>query len=131
MAARRTALLIRCTADEAATIRRSSRSEHRTVSGCLMHLLERSLWIEEKFAKGFAPTRVAEGKTQLSRVKGGRTGILLRCSAEEAARIRKAAARRNMSISAFVLFSFYRHQRAQQQLEMQRQLQQRAHDTIS
>lgn len=104
----RTALHIRCSTAQAAKIREGARAEHRSISGYLLNLLEASLWIDEKFGKGLTPSSHTE-VVHSSRVKGGRTGILLRCSGDEAARIRRGAARRKMSISRFVLLACAGH----------------------
>jgi len=102
----RTALLIRCSTEEAARVHAQALTEHRSVSGCLLHILERSLRIEENYAAslthGFVDARARDFR--LSRAKISRTAMLLRCSAEEARRIRVAAKRRKMSISELVVF---------------------------
>jgi hypothetical protein len=114
----RTALLIRCTKEEALTLHQQARQEHRSVSGCLLHMLERSLWIEEQFGVGLSESFLVERARLMKRVRprDSRTAILLRCSQDQAARIRKAAAVRKMSISGFVLFSLFRQWNAAQQV---------------
>jgi hypothetical protein len=114
----RTALLIRCSKEEAARLRGQARAEHRSVSGCLLNVLERSLRIEEKYAVGY---RAQSGATapalaKVSRFADSRAELFLRCSQSEAERIRGAAKRRNMSISRFVIFCLQRHWKAMQEI---------------
>jgi len=108
----RTALLLRCTKPEAALIREQAAAETRSVSGCVWRMLERSLWIEEKFAAGLRPANSWRGPSRRRRAADERAAVLLRCSEEQAERVRRAAARRKMSISAFALFSIRRCWRA-------------------
>ena len=106
----RTALLIRCTKQDLEGIHEQAQEEYRSVGGCLLHMLERSLWIEESFGRGLGPVYLAKrAMAKTVRPKGQRAAILLRCSEEVAERIRQAARRRKMSISGFVLFSLHRH----------------------
>lgn len=107
----RAALLIRCSQQDADALRLQAQSEHRTVSGCLLNILERRLRIEEKFARGISGSFGEKGAldSRLSRPRTNRTALLLRCSTEEADRIRAAAWKRQMSISNFVVFSLQRH----------------------
>jgi uncharacterized protein (DUF1778 family) len=108
----RTALLIRCTKDEADAIRLGAAREYRTIGGYLMRILHRSLWIEEKFRPGvtdaFLKSRATRFRDEFA-LGTARTATLLRCSIADADRIRKAASRRDMSISDFVRLSLRRH----------------------
>ena len=110
----RTALLIRCSQDEAAAVRAQAVAERRTISGCLLSILERSLWIEEKYARGLTASFLENQARdlRLSRQAANRTAILLRCAVKEATRIRTVAHSRGMSISEFVVFSLWRHWKA-------------------
>jgi uncharacterized protein (DUF1778 family) len=113
----RAALLIRCSREEAAAIRNQAAAEHRSVSGCMLYVLERSASLEERFAP--APRLYAAAQRAASRAAQQpheRAALLLRCTSQQAQRIRAVAARRGMSISQFVLFSFHRHWRALQDL---------------
>lgn len=108
---KRTALLIRCTNEEAQTIRAQAWAEFRTVSSYVLYILHRGLALEEKlFAlspyRYFSLNRV-HARTP-SRAHGPRTAVLIRCSVEEAARVRLAASRRELSISRFVLQVLHR-----------------------
>lgn len=107
----RTALLIRCSKEEADILRAQAAGEHRTISGCILNILERSLWIEEQYAHGvtqaFLENQAREFR--LAHRLHDRTSMLLRCSNAEADRIRAVAWNRGMSISEFAAFSFWRH----------------------
>jgi hypothetical protein len=48
----RTALLIRCSKDEADRVRAQAAAEHRTISGCIVNILERSVRIDQDYARG-------------------------------------------------------------------------------
>lgn len=105
----RTSLTIRCSKAEAAVLRNQARAENRTVSGCLWNILERILQIEEKLPGPLTSLVHAEALMPSARP---RTKILFRCSREQADRIRRAAARRQASISKFVVFALRRHWKA-------------------
>jgi uncharacterized protein (DUF1778 family) len=105
---RRTSLLVRCSPEDAKAIHAEALAQHRSVSGYLLCVLERSIWIE---GKSLANLPYAM-KISLSPSPEGRTAIHLRCTAEEADRIRMAAKRRLSSISSFVVFSLHRHWKA-------------------
>lgn len=107
----RTALLIRCSAREAARTREDAAAERRSVSAYVLTIVVRSLEAEQALSarlrnslhswnRNLSQTRV--------RMPGPRTAILVRCSIDEAARIRAAAARREITISGFVLHSLRR-----------------------
>lgn len=108
----RTSLLIRCSPQDAQTIHAEGLAQHRSVSGYLLNVLERSIWIEERsqvglpYAIKIAPPDTSEG----------RTAIHLRCTVEQANGIRGAAKRRLSSISSFVVFSLRRQWRAAEQV---------------
>jgi hypothetical protein len=93
----RSALHVTCTVAEAATIRLQAKNERRSMSAYVLQLVMAVVPLEERFG-GFAsnrrPTRVRTGR---------RTSLLIRCSSEEAKRIRSAASLRQMTISSFVL----------------------------
>jgi uncharacterized protein (DUF1778 family) len=117
MAGDRTSFIIRCSQEEAAMIRSQAATERRSVSACLLNILDRSLWIEEHYAAGltgsFVPPPLRGGTA------GGtvsKTAIQLYCSVEELARIRQAAVQRCLSINRFILFSLRRHWRAVENL---------------
>ena len=72
----------------------------------MLYVLERSFSVEDK-----VPPLARERQGQLmgiQRYQNPRTAIQLCCTAEQAARIRRYAASRELSISAFVVFSLRR-----------------------
>jgi hypothetical protein len=111
-ASRRTSILLRCSPEAAARIRYHAAREHRTVAGYLLFILERNLDIEEKYHDGYTPFMVAQVRDEQNGEKEERTAIHLRCSVEQANRIRRAAARRQLSISKFIVFALERSWRA-------------------
>lgn len=113
----RTALTIRCSQEEAAILRSQASTEHRSLSGCLLNILERILDFEEGYPGEL--TNLIHAAALIPPPKP-RTKILLRCSAEQAHRIRRAAIRRNTSISKFVVFSLRRHWKAREALQPRR-----------
>ena len=86
-------------------IRREAEAERRTVSGYLLSILDRAVRLEEslfsKMVRYNALNRVLMRVPKIA--PGPRAALLLRCSAEEADRIRRAARRREISISNFVI----------------------------
>ena len=106
----RTSLLIRLSHQDAARIHKDASSEHRSLSGYLLNVLERSFVIEQKLAHGAsAPMLSRQARATLGQQsKKLHTAVHLRCTVEEAARIREYAGRRQLSISDFVVFSLRR-----------------------
>lgn len=103
----RASLIVRCSREDAARLRSEASSEHRSLSGYLIRILEHSIAVEDKFTP-MSDQRFLE--TQARSVLGtghkhARTAVHLRCTADEAERIRQCAARRRLSISDFVVFS--------------------------
>jgi predicted HicB family RNase H-like nuclease len=101
----RTSFLLRCSDSAAETIREKAKQSRRSISGYVLGVLDRSLHMEEILAARTArPNEVAgtSGRV-LVRETGAETAILVRCTAAEADRVRAAAKRRDMSISAFVM----------------------------
>lgn len=104
--AQRTALLIRCSVEEARKIRAEAELETRTVSGYVLNIMARALRIDDKLAAIIHDSNLNRTLARLPlRVPGPRTAILVRCSMDEAKKIRAAAARRDATISGFVLHS--------------------------
>lgn len=110
MKSNRTSLLIRLSHADAARIRKEAATEHRSLSGYLLHVLERSFSIEQKFALDASAAMLSlQARSILGeQVKALHTAVHLRCTVDEAARIRKYAARRHLSISDLVVFSLRR-----------------------
>ena len=105
----RTSLLIRCSHEDAARIHSDASFEHRSLSGYLLHVLERSFWIEDRVAKGLTRSvLLAHAQSIKSERKKVRTAVHLRCKLEQGEKVREYAARRGMSISDFVVFSLRR-----------------------
>jgi len=101
-----TSLIVRCSREDAARIRKEASSGHRSLSGYLLYVLERTFYIEDR-----VPPLALARQAQLMgahRYQNPRTAIQLCCTVEQAARIRQYAARRELSISAFVVFSLRR-----------------------
>lgn len=107
----RASIIFRCSPEYAAKIRHLAALNRRTVAGYLLSILDRSLSLDEKYHDGYTPLMIAQGR-DLRAPLGIRTAIHLRCSTEEANRIRRASARRQMSISRFIVFSLERSWRA-------------------
>lgn len=120
----RTALLIRCSEDEAKRIRTESAKERRTVSAYVANIMAKAVAMEILLLGKL--TRYRVGNSVLSRcvltVPGPRTALLVRCSANEADAIREAAKRREMPINAFVLQSIQRVWTVQDRIAIQRNL---------
>ena len=116
----RTSLLIRLSREDAARIRREASSEYRSLNGYLLRRLERSIQIEETFGTGHLKSLLAKRDPEIIGLqdKRFRTAVHLRCTVEEAAKIREYAAKRHLSISDFVVFSIQRSWRAVDQLRL-------------
>jgi len=101
----RTALLIRCSTDEANRIRMEAEKERRSVCGYVLNIMTRAVDTEDRLFTKL--TNYRSMNAVLSRRAmigaGTRTAILVRCSVSEADRIRGAAKRREIPINAFVL----------------------------
>jgi hypothetical protein len=78
--------------------------ERRTVSGYVLNIVLRSVGVEERF---FARV-IRLGPLPFSRPAGPRTCLLIRCSEEEAKRIRQVAKRRQMTMCGYVLYCLER-----------------------
>lgn len=116
----RTALTVRCSQQDAKALHMQAASEHRSISGCLLNVLDRYLAMEEGLVHGL-PDSLLEKKAREFRLLGpGEAGarILLRCFSDEANRIRAAAAKRQMGVSNFIVFCLRRHWQARLQLNL-------------
>jgi uncharacterized protein (DUF1778 family) len=107
----RTSLILRCSQEHADKIRQHAAAEHRHVAGYILRLLEGNLRIEETYDDRFTLAMVRETLEERTRA-ANQTAIHVRCTTEQAARIRKAAARRELSISKFIVFAIERSWRA-------------------
>jgi predicted HicB family RNase H-like nuclease len=101
----RTALLIRCTTEEAGRIRIEADKQRRTISAYVLQIMARAVEVEDRLFASM--NRYSTLNQALSRraaiAPGPRTAILVRCEDTEADRIREAAHRRDIAINAFVL----------------------------
>lgn len=106
----RGALLIRCSQEEADTIRWEARREYRSISAYVLYILQRTLQFEQRLFSAMGHSQAMNRVLALTPLRpvGPRTAILLRCSAREAQAIRLAASRRGIPISSFVLHSLRR-----------------------
>ena len=106
----RTSLLIRLSREDAARIREEASYEYRSLSGYLLHVLESSFWIEERVVRGANKSLLSMQAREVvgAQDKKLHTAVHLRCTVEQAARVREHAARRQLSISDFVVFSLRR-----------------------
>ena len=107
----RASIIFRCSPEQAAKVRHLAATNRRTVAGYLLSVLDRNLTLEERYHEGYTPYMAAQSR-EFRAPFGPRTAIHLRCSSEEANRIRRAATRRQMSISRFIIFSLERSWRA-------------------
>jgi hypothetical protein len=100
----RTALLIRCSVHEADKIRAESRKAQRTIGGYVLPLVLKAVTGDDQIFSKLEYFRPTERSSRLSSSSFiPRTAILVRCSVEEAERVRQAAHRRSIPINAFVL----------------------------
>jgi uncharacterized protein (DUF1778 family) len=101
----RTALLIRCSTEEAERIRIEAQKERRTLSGYVLNAMTRTLQFEDKLLSKLTDYRSMNSVVSRRALvaPGPRTALLVRCSIAEAERIREAARRREIPINAFVL----------------------------
>jgi hypothetical protein len=99
----RSSIIVRCSLEDAARIHNEAASEHRSLSGYLLYVLQRSIYIDDK-----VPESVLVLQAPFFKMRPRRTAVHLRCTADEASRIRKYAARRRLSLSDFVVFSLRR-----------------------
>src|SRR5262245_57617303 len=96
----RTAFLISCSEGEAARIRTRAQYDFRGISAYVLNIVLRAVERDEKLLGQF---HKLSPLPTLIRVPGRRTAVLLRCSDEQASRIRIAARRRSTTISGFIL----------------------------
>jgi hypothetical protein len=114
----RTQLLLHCTVEEAEQVRRRARDEYRGVSAYMLRLAMRVVEFDERIALDLGQYRAAMilRKDAKREVKDPRTTMLLRCSSEEAQRIRAAAKRRDVTVSEYVFRHLRRSWRVAEQM---------------
>ena len=121
--ASRSALLIRCSASEATRIRSNAQTEDRTISGYVLHVLRKAWPIEERVRENLELVRSLNLRTaEIAAVRpaekaGSRTALLIRCTMEEAIRIRATARRKHMTLSGYVLDALARNWRIHDHLQ--------------
>ena len=121
----RNALLIRCSEIEAGRIRSAARAEDRTLSGYVLHVLKKAWPIEERLRENLDMVRSlnlripggASVRGPSEKASGPRTALLIRCSTEEASRIRAAARRKRMTVNGYVLDALSRNWRVHEHLQ--------------
>ena len=104
----RITFLVRCSFDEAETMRAWALVEHRTLGAHILNVMLRALAIEDRLLNRCNPGEATSGlvkKPSSITRSAERTAILVRCERFELEQIRNAAERRNMSVNAFVLFT--------------------------
>jgi len=101
--ATRTALLIRCSEEDASRIRQQAGMERRTVSNYVLNIVLRAAVIEQRLMVS-SQFRLSTTRYFVRiREAGPRTAILLRCSATEGKTVRAAAEIAGIPISSYVL----------------------------
>ena len=104
-------LLICCSAAERDDIRDSAKKRRQTISGYILLIMDRAIDLEERLlarAKWIPLARL-----EPMHALRPRTTFLVHCDPSEAARIRTAARRRQVTISGFVLHCLRRTWRAE------------------
>jgi hypothetical protein len=101
----RTALLIRCTVEDADRVRLEAERQRRTLSGYVLQIVLRMVEIDDRLFAKLNNFRTSNQflSRRVPTSAGARTAILVRCSLAEGERIREAARRRDLPINAFVL----------------------------
>ena len=115
----RTAILIHCLKEEAAQIRQRARLDRRTVSGYVLNIVMSAVAFEQRLyirLNGFRTLNNTLAR-HIARPTGLRTTMLLRCSTEEAKKIRIAAERRETTVSGFVVDCLRRSWKASDALQ--------------
>jgi hypothetical protein len=103
----RTALLINCSEEELSVLRNRAARDRRPLSQYVLFIVMRCVWHEEKLARQLTHYRQMNLSVARRAVRppGPRSTFLVRCTPEEAFRIRAVATARDMTISGFVLHS--------------------------
>src|SRR5215469_11040276 len=107
--ARRAAILISCSKEEAAKIREAAKAERRTISGYVFNIVIRAAEFDAVLlARSAGIKKLSTLSKSVVRGPVPKTTMLLWCSPEESAQIRRAAKMRETSISGFILHSLKR-----------------------
>lgn len=118
-------LLIRCAQSEAKKIKDRARRERRSVNAHVLNILARALSFEATYglAHLISGTDRFKKASRYTRPMGPRAVLFLRCTEDEAERIRKAAAMRQMPLNEYVLTRLARSYDAQARLRSEQSLQ--------
>ena len=103
----RPSLLINCSKAEAQEIRHQAQRQRRTVSGYVMNIVMRAVEFDDELFVRLNGVRTLRPPWDY-RDEKPRTTVHFYCSRQEAERVRKAAKRRETTISGFVLHSLHR-----------------------
>jgi len=118
MTASRTSLIVRLSLEDAARVRKEASSERRTSSGYLLYVIGRSIRIEASAIRSRSVALSLQARELIGpQNKKLHTAIQLSCTVDEAATIREYAAKRQLSIGDFVVFSLRRFWLARAQVE--------------
>lgn len=109
-------LLIRCSRSEAEDIKRRAKSERRSVNAHVLNILDRMLSFEAR-VMGMPNIPRYSKTSNYIRPSGPRAVLFLRCTEDEAERIRKVAAFRQMPINEYVLTRLIRAYEIQDRLQ--------------
>lgn len=100
----RAVLMINCSAREAFIVRECAEHERRTISAYVLNVVLRAVTTEEKYLARIERLQPFPATALVH----PRTCLLVRCSSEEAHRIRSAAKRREMTMCGYVLYALER-----------------------
>jgi hypothetical protein len=96
----RKAILLACSEEEASRIRERATEESRLIRAYVLRIVMRNVQIDEGFFAKYHRLGPLRGNRPKPKP---RTVVLIRCSEEESVRIRTAAARRDSTISGYIL----------------------------
>jgi hypothetical protein len=100
----RAALLISCSQHDVQVIRERAEQQRRKISSYLLNILMNAVEFDEELLGGSACLAKLGGESPSPGLDGFRATVLLRCSEDDAQRIRAAAKRRDVSISGYVRY---------------------------
>ena len=106
----RSSLLIRLSPEDDARIREGASSEYRSVCGYLLYALDCSFRIEEVVVRDAVSQLISMQARAIIGPQNEKSHnvVHFRCTVEQAAKIRKYVAKRQLSITDFVIFSLRR-----------------------
>jgi hypothetical protein len=98
----RSVLMISCSQEEATNVREKAALQRRTISAYVLKIVLRTVQLDEQLFGNYHRLAPLDFSGLRAKVHP-RTVMLIRCSTEEATRIRLAAKRRDATISGYVL----------------------------